>query len=105
MLRTGKKKYILDIEKNYIKYRIVGAESSERTLKSFPKFAHSGMVESILSYASAVDGGPLGGAPKPVGFLPGAFFSARGWNLTSLGTELMSKASSEGSYIHIKHMR
>ena len=63
------------------------------------------MVESIFSYASTVDEGPLGGAPKPDGFLPGAFFSASGWDLNSLGTELISKASSEGSYIHIKNMR
>jgi hypothetical protein len=48
------------------------------TLKSFPKFENSGIEERSLSYASTVDGGPDGGAPRPAGFLPGAFFSTSG---------------------------
>lgn len=39
----------------------------------------------------------MGGAPSPFGFLPLPFFSASGWDLTSLGTESRSKGSSEGS--------
>lgn len=55
------------------------------------------MEESNFSYASTTDVGPLGGAPKPIAFLPGAFFSARGCDLTSFGTELISKGMSEAS--------
>lgn len=67
-----------DIER-IIRIYIIFVRFRERTLKSFPKFANSGIDRSCLSYESTVDGGPLGGAPKPpVGFLPGAFFSARG---------------------------
>lgn len=72
-------------------------KASTRTLNSFPKLKNSGMEERSFSYASTVDVGPLGGAPRPGGFLPGAFFSARGCVLTSLGTEAISKGSSEAS--------
>ena len=57
------------------------------------------MDESSFSYPSTVDVGLLVGAPKPVGTLPGAFFSVRGCDLTSFGTEEMSKGSSEGTCI------
>lgn len=68
-----------------------------KTLKSFPKLENSGMDESNFSYASTADTGPLGRTPKPDGFFPGAFFSARGCDLTSLGTIEISKGSSEAS--------
>lgn len=70
---------------------------SVRTLNSFPKLENSEIDESNFSYASIADVGPLGGAPIPVGFFPGAFFSARGCDLTSLGTVEISKGSSEAS--------
>jgi len=66
-------------------------------LKSLPKLENSEMDESIFSYASTADVGPLGVAPKAEGFFPGAFFSARGCDFTSLGTVEISKGSSEAS--------
>jgi len=55
------------------------------------------MDESIFSYESTADVGPPGVVPKAEGFFPGAFFSARGCDFTSLGTVEISKGSSEAS--------
>lgn len=66
------------ITKKQIQHGKHDLKSDHRTLKSFPKLANSGIVESSFSYASTVVVGAFGGAPSPVGFLPGAFFSASG---------------------------
>lgn len=57
------------------------------------------MDDSSFSYVSAVEMGVAAGAPRAVGFLPADFFSASVTDFTSLGTELISKGSSEGSCI------
>lgn len=45
--------------------------------------------------------GPLTADAGPVDFLPVAFFSARGCDFVSLGTDEISKGTSDGSCHHI----